>query len=63
MSSTSIDIYDGRHFIGHVVERDNGGRCEAHTVSGRALGMLPSLRKAAKAVYDAACEQRREAAA
>lgn len=61
--SSFIDIYDGLTFIGHVVERDGGRRCEAHSASGQALGVFASPRKAATAVYEAAIEQQRGAAA
>ena len=60
---TSIDIYDGLTFIGHVVEHDKGQRCEAFTATGTAIGVFASRAKAARTVYEAAHEQRHEKAA
>lgn len=62
MSYTSIDIYHGRHFLGHVVERDKGRRCEAFSAAGQALGVFPSPAKASRAVYEAAHDQQHWAA-
>lgn len=62
-TSTRIDVYDGLQFLGHVVDRHKGRRCEAFSAAGSALGVFPSPRKAARAVYEAAREQRHGVAA
>ena len=59
----STDIYNGRTFIGHVVERDKGRRCEAFSAAGQALGVFTSPTKAARAVYEAASGQQNGVAA
>jgi hypothetical protein len=62
-TTTSTDIYNGMTFIGHVVERDKGRRCEAFTAGGAAIGVFTSRAKAARSVYEAADKQQRGVAA
>lgn len=61
--TTSTDVYDGRTFIGHVVDRDKGRRWEAFTAAGVPIGVFTSPAKAARAVYQAAQDQQRGVAA
>jgi hypothetical protein len=57
MSSSTIDIYDGRRFLGHVIERDGAKRCDAYSATGQAIGVFPSPAMAARAVYETAIDQ------
>jgi hypothetical protein len=60
---STVDIYDGREFIGHVVERHGGKAFRAVAADGRILGEFPSRLTAARAVYRAATIQQQVAAA
>ena len=40
MSSNSVDIYNGRRFLGHLTERNKGRRWEAFSAAGDALGVF-----------------------
>lgn len=59
----TASIYDGRLYLGQVVERDGGKRCEAFDCTGGAIAVFASPSAAAKAVHEAAPDGSHETAA
>lgn len=49
-SVVHLSVYDGRTFIGRIVDR--GGACKAYTVTDRPLGTFPTFKAAAQAIAE-----------